>query len=74
MMKLAIDEHLESFGPFTPDDLLFVDHRTGETPTLTVWRRVWNNGRLSVGVDCSASNCSHFYRTIRKSQYSARED
>ncbi len=60
----AIKEHLESFGPFGPDDLLFVNRRTGDTPTLTVWRRVWNNARVAVGVDYTFHDLRHLAGTL----------
>lgn len=59
-----IEEHLESFGPFVPDDLLFVDCRTGSTPTITVWRRVWKNARDAVGVDYTFHDLRHLAGTL----------
>ena len=47
------EQHLVDFGRSEPSDLLFVDLRTGTTPTMTVWRRVWANARRDAGVECT---------------------
>ncbi|WP_420452010.1 tyrosine-type recombinase/integrase [Ilumatobacter sp.] len=60
----TIVDHLDSFGPFGDDDLLIVDRRTGQTPTLTVWRRVWENARKSVGVDYTFHDLRHLAGTL----------
>lgn len=60
----AIEDHLDTFGPFETDDLLFVDRRTGATPTLTVWRRVWKNARQAVGVEYTFHDLRHLAGTL----------
>ena len=60
----SIVEHLDRFGPFAVDDLLFVDRRTGDTPSLTVWRRVWTNARTGAGVECTFHDLRHLAGTL----------
>lgn len=59
----AIEEHLDTFGPFEANDLFFVDRRTGETPTIT-GRRVWKNARDAAGVDCTFHDLRHLAGTL----------
>ncbi len=61
-----VERHLAEFG-LTGDDLLFADSRTGTTPTITVWRRVWNNARRDAGVDCTFHDLRHHAGTLTAS-------
>lgn len=60
----AVEEHFDAFGPFEPADFLFVDRRTGATPTITVWRRVWNNARNTAEVDYTFHDLRHLAGTL----------
>jgi integrase len=60
----AIVEHLDAYGPFSPDDFLFVDRRTGITPTKTVWRRVWSNAQRDADVDYTFHDLRHLAGTL----------
>jgi integrase len=59
-----IVEHLDTYGPMKPADFLFVDRRTGETPTITVWRRVWMNARAAAEVDYTFHDLRHLAGTL----------
>ena len=61
---LEVEQHLSEFGRGGPDDFLFVDQRTGDTPTITVWRRVWANARRDAGVDCTFHDLRHHAGTL----------
>lgn len=60
----AIVEHLDAYGQFRPNDFLFVDRRTGITPTKTVWRRVWSNARRDAEVDYTFHDLRHLAGTL----------
>jgi len=60
----AIEEHLDMFGPFEANDLLFVDRRTGEAPTITTWRRGRKNARGAAGVDYPFHDLRHLTGTL----------
>ncbi len=60
----AVEQHVATFGPEEPDGLLFVDLRTGTTPTITVWRRVWDNARQAADVDCTFHDLRHLAGTL----------
>lgn len=64
VVTAVVEEHLAEFGPTDPDGLLFVDRRTGTTPTLTVWRRVWDNARRDADVDCTFHDLRHVAGTL----------
>ena len=61
-----VARHLADFG-LTGDDLLFSDPRTGTTPTITVWRRVWNKSRRSAEVECTFHDLRHHAGTLTAS-------
>ncbi len=61
-----VERHLAEFD-LSGDDLLFADERTGTTPTITVWRRVWNNARRDAGVDCTFHDLRHHAGTLTAS-------
>ncbi|WP_395156984.1 tyrosine-type recombinase/integrase [Ilumatobacter sp.] len=58
------EQHLANFGRNKPSDLLFVDLRTGTTPTMTVWRRVWANARRDASVECTFHDLRHHAGTL----------
>jgi len=58
------EQHLADFGRNKPSDLLFVDLRTGTTPTMTVWRRVWANARRDASVECTFHDLRHHAGTL----------
>lgn len=60
----VVEEHLATCGPFKPDGMLFVDRRTGETPTPTVWRRVWLNARDAAEVQYTFHDLRHLAGTL----------
>lgn len=64
VMTPLIEEHLGAYGPTKPDDFVFVDRRTGQTPTITVWRRVWGNARDAAGVDYTFHDLRHLAGTL----------
>ena len=69
VLAAVVEDHVATYGPFKPDDLVFVDRRTGETPTVTVWRRVWLHARDAPGrvhVPRLAPPCRHAQRHGRR--------
>jgi integrase len=60
----AVEHHIEAYGPFEPNALLFVDLRTGKTPTATVWRRVWENARTAAEVSYTFHDLRHLAGTL----------
>ena len=63
-VSAAVERHLADFDRSEPDDFLFVDQRTGTTPTITVWRRVWANARRNSGIDCTFHDLRHHAGTL----------
>ncbi|MEJ7798962.1 MAG: tyrosine-type recombinase/integrase [Ilumatobacter sp.] len=63
-VSAAAEQHLCDFERSEPSDFLFVDQRTGNTPTMTVWRRVWANARRDAGVDCTFHDLRHHAGTL----------
>jgi integrase len=63
-VSVAVEQHLADFDRSDPDDFLFVDQRTGSTPTITVWRRVWANARRDSGVECTFHDLRHHAGTL----------
>lgn len=63
----AVEAHVDAYGPFDLNDLLFVDLRTKDTPTATVWRRVWNNARTASDVDYTFHDLRHLAGTLNAS-------
>lgn len=63
-VSAAVERHLADFDRSEPDDFLFVDQRTGTTPTITVWRRVWANARRDSGIDCTFHDLRHHAGTL----------
>ena len=61
-----VERHLGEFG-LLGEDLLFADPRSGTTPTITVWRRVWNKARRSAEVDCTFHDLRHHAGTLTAS-------
>ncbi len=61
-----VERHIAGFE-LSGDDLLFADERTATTPTITVWRRVWNNARRDAGVDCTFHDLRHHAGTLTAS-------
>ena len=61
-----VERHLADFG-LNGDDLFFADPRTGTTPTITVWRRVWNKARRTAEVDCTFHDLRHHAGTLTAS-------
>ena len=64
VLAQPVEDHLDSYGPFKPDDFLFVDLRTGTTPTATVWRRIWNNARKAAEVEFTFHDLRHLAGTL----------
>jgi integrase len=62
----AVEQHVAEFG-LSGDELLFADPRTGATPTITVWRRVWDNARRDTGIDCTFHDLRHHAGTLTAS-------
>ena len=61
-----VERHLDAFE-LGPGDLLFADERTGTVPTITVWRRVWDNARRDTGLDCTFHDLRHHAGTLTAS-------
>jgi len=64
VLTAAVEEHLDAYGPFKAVDFLFVDPRTGVTPTITVWRRVWRNARNEAEVEYTFHDLRHLAGTL----------
>lgn len=62
----AVERHLAEFE-LSGDALLFADARTGTTPTITVWRRVWDNARRDADIDCTFHDLRHHAGTLSAS-------
>lgn len=62
-----VDQHLDAFVGPDKNALIFVDRRTGETPTITVWRRVWANAATRAEVDCTFHDLRHVAGTLNAS-------
>lgn len=62
----AVERHLDEFE-LSGDVLLFADSRTGTTPTITVWRRVWDTARRDADVDCTFHDLRHHAGTLTAS-------
>jgi len=62
-----VENHLNRYGRSAADDLLFVDLRTGTTPTITVWRRVWANAQRATGLQCTFHDLRHHAGTLTAS-------
>jgi integrase len=61
-----VERYIAQFE-LSDDDLLFADERTATTPTITVWRPVWNNARRDAGVDCTFHDLRHHAGTLTAS-------
>ena len=66
MVGAAVERHLAEFK-LSDDALLFADQRTGTTPTITVWRRVWDNARRDADIDCTFHDLRHHAGTLSAS-------
>lgn len=64
MLTQPIEQHLNTCGPLKAADFLFVDRRTGETPTATVWRRVWGNARSAAEAEFTFHDLRHLAGTL----------
>jgi integrase len=64
VLATVVEDHVATYGPFKPDDLVFVDRRTGETPTVTVWRRVWLHARDAAEVAYTFHDLRHLAGTL----------
>ena len=62
-----LDEHLNAFVGTDKNALIFVDRRTDDTPTITVWRRVWANATARADVDCTFHDLRHVAGTLNAS-------
>ena len=62
-----LDEHLNAFVGTDKNALIFVDRRTDDTPTITVWRRVWATTTARADVDCTFHDLRHVAGTLNAS-------
>lgn len=62
-----VRDHIERFDRRSADDLLIVDLRTNDTPTLTVWRRAWAKAKDAADVDCTFHDLRHHAGTLTAS-------
>jgi integrase len=63
-VSAEVEQHFADFDRTESSAFLFVDQRTGTTPTITVWRRVWANARRDSGVDCTFHDLRHHAGTL----------
>lgn len=63
-VNAVAEDHLANFTGDEPGALLFTDQRTGSTPTITVWRRVWANACRDAQVECTFHDLRHHAGTL----------